>query len=228
MNNPKRRANPSAGVGTVPSSSHAVHTQKDEGEGQPDIRILSPKSPNSRTSPDKQKPGNSSFLYRPTSPLKPSSPLRARVAVTSQIQSPQQQTPGSVRKNQSQQATWRMPAAIASPTKPISSPVLARHAAPGGREPETNPSFSSTSSTTGGSAARSTRSGAGSRKLTAAAPASSTTAGKKVPSGQSSSSNNKKPTAAASRKVTATAAATPLNAEPQTATGRRTLRKRVV
>ncbi|KAL4980956.1 Borealin N terminal-domain-containing protein [Aspergillus desertorum] len=75
LKNPKRRAKPGAAAGTSRVVSQEVRGA--------DYRILSPKSSNSRTypqspllrSPEKAQP--SSYLSRPMSPLKPSSPLKS-------------------------------------------------------------------------------------------------------------------------------------------------------
>ncbi|KAF9882804.1 hypothetical protein FE257_005136 [Aspergillus nanangensis] len=218
LKNPKRRGKPGAGAGTSRVVSQEVRGN--------DYRILSPKSSNSRTYPQSplraspEKPQNSSYLARPMSPLKPSSPLKStsasvpRSAERAGIRSTKGAT-SMVGRPPSQAATKRPTSRAATATKTIRSPLPR----PATRQLERRGSVSSSASSVT-TVAKPTRTGTGARKATTASTAS--TASKKAAARNvTSSTAAKKITASTtSRKTTG-----PAGGEAPTA-GRRVLRKR--
>ncbi|KAJ5344711.1 hypothetical protein N7452_002715 [Penicillium brevicompactum] len=201
LKNPKRRVKPAAAGGASRVVSQEVRGNEN--------RILSPKSSNSRTyphSPFRASPekGHSSYLARPTSPLKPSSPLRSRGATVSAVKD---QRPPS----QTQRTTNR----AATGPKTTSRSPLPR---PATRQGERKNSTGSTASS-GTTVMKPTRTGAGARKATTASTAAA--AKKPAPRMQAASVAVKKTAnTAAMRKTTAPAAT-------ETATRTRALRKRI-
>ncbi|KAE8143404.1 Borealin N terminal-domain-containing protein [Aspergillus pseudotamarii] len=219
LKNPKRRAKPGAAAGTSRVVSQEVRGA--------DFRILSPKSSNSRTYPQSplraspEKPQNSSYLSRPMSSLKPSSPLKAAPAsLAGSLESARLRTT----KGTSSAATASRPASQAS-KRPASRATTASKTTtrsplprPATRQLERRGSVSSSTSS-GTTVTKPTRTGANARKVTAASTASST-AKKAVANSQASSATAKRNAASATRK-----AAVPAGGEAPT-TGRRVLRKR--
>ncbi|KAL2841924.1 Borealin N terminal-domain-containing protein [Aspergillus pseudoustus] len=208
LKNPKRRAKPGAAGGTSRVVSQEVRGA--------DYRILSPKSSNSRTypqsplraSPEKSQP--SSYLSRPMSPLKPSSPLKStsanrpgssRGAIPARPQSAQTTRPGS-------RAATGGPRSIRSP---LSRPAT--------RQGERRGSVSSTTSS-GTTIANTSRSTA-SRKVTTASTASAAAKKAAVARSQAPSAASKRTATSGTRKATASSAG-----GESTTGGRRTLRKR--
>jgi hypothetical protein len=201
LNNPKRRvkAGPAGGASRV--ASQEVRGNEN--------RILSPKSNNSRTyphSPFRASPekGQPSYLSRPTSPLKPSSPLRSRGATVSAVKD--QRPPSRAQKTTNRAAT--------GPKTTTRSPLPR----PATRQGERRNSASSNASS-GTTVTKPTRTGAGARKATAASSA----AAKKpaAPRMQAASMAVKKPANTASMRKTTAPAAT------ESATRTRALRKRI-
>ncbi|KAJ5371577.1 hypothetical protein N7517_003583 [Penicillium concentricum] len=199
LKNPKRRVKPAGTGGASRVASQEVRGNEN--------RILSPKSNNSRTyphSPFRTSPekGQPSYLARPTSPLKPSSPLRSRGATVSTVRD--QRPPPQVQRTTTRAATG--PKTIRSP--------LPR---PATRQGERKNSTGSTASS-GTTVTKSTRTGTGVRKPTTASVAAAT----KRPTSrmQTASMAVKNTPTAAMRKTTA-----PAVAEPATRT--RALRKRI-
>ncbi|OGE47441.1 hypothetical protein PENARI_c044G04618 [Penicillium arizonense] len=201
LNNPKRRvkAGPAGGASRV--ASQEVRGNEN--------RILSPKSINSRTyphSPFRASPekGQSSYLSRPTSPLKPSSPLRSRGATVSAVKD--QRPPSRAQKTTNRAAT--------GPKTTTRSPLPR----PATRQAERRNSASSNASS-GTTVMKPTRTGTGARKATAASSA----AAKKpaAPRMQAASMAVKKPANTASMRKTTAPAAT------ESATRTRALRKRI-
>ncbi|KAJ5153599.1 uncharacterized protein N7500_009038 [Penicillium coprophilum] len=200
LKNPKRRVKPAGAGGASRVASQEVRGNEN--------RILSPKSNNSRTyphspfraSPEKDQP---SYLARPTSPLKPSSPLRSRGATVSAVRD--QRPP-----LQAQRTTTR----AATGPKTIRSPLPR----PATRQGERKNSTGSTASS-GTTVTKSTRTGTGARKPTAASTAATT---KRPASRMQAASMAVKntPTTASMRKTTAPAVT-------ETATRTRALRKRI-
>ncbi|KAJ5463815.1 hypothetical protein N7475_008759 [Penicillium sp. IBT 31633x] len=200
IKNPKRRVKPAA-----PGGASRVASQEVRGN---ENRILSPKSNNSRTyphSPFRASPekGQPTYMSRPTSPLKPLSPLRSRGATVS---SARDQRPPS----QAQRATNR----AATGPKTIRSP-LPRPATRQGERKNSTGSTASSSTTV----IKPTRTGTGARKATTASTAAA--AKKPAPRVQAASMAVKKTaTTAAMRKTTAPPVA-------ETTTRTRALRKRI-
>ncbi|CAI7636846.1 unnamed protein product [Penicillium glandicola] len=199
LKNPKRRVNPAG-----PGGASRVASQEVRGN---ENRILSPKSNNSRTyphSPFRASPekGQSSYLARPTSPLKPSSPLRSRGTTVSAVKD---RPPSQVQRTTNRAATG---------PKTTRSPV----SRPATRQGERKNSTGSTASS-GTTVTKSTRTGTGARKATTASTAAAT---KKPTSRVQAASMSVKNTAntAAMRKTTGPAVA-------ETATRTRALRKRI-
>ncbi|KAL3453066.1 Borealin N terminal-domain-containing protein [Aspergillus insuetus] len=208
IKNPKRRVKPGAASGTSRIVSQEVRGA--------DYRILSPKSSNSRTypqsplraSPEKAQQ-SSSYLSRPMSPLKPSSPLKStsanrtgssRGAVPARPQSAQTTRPGS-------RAATGGPRSVRSP---LSRPAT--------RQGERRGSVSSSTSS-GTTVAHTVRSTA-SRKVTTASTASAAAKKVAVARAQAPSAASKRTATSGTRK-----AAAPAGGETATG-GRRTLRKR--
>lgn len=200
IKNPKRRVKPGAASGASRVASQEVRGNEN--------RILSPKSNNSRTyphSPFRASPekGQPTYLSRPTSPLKPSSPLRSRGATVSSVKDPRP-------PSQLQRATNRAATGPKSTRSPLSRPAT--------RQGERKNSTGSTASS-GTTVTKSTRNGTGPRKATNASTAAAVK--KPAPRGQVASVAVKKTaTTAAMRKTTAPAAA-------ETTTRTRALRKRI-
>ncbi|KAL3467317.1 Borealin N terminal-domain-containing protein [Aspergillus heterothallicus] len=207
LKNPKRRAKPGAAGNTSRVVSQEVRGA--------DYRILSPKSSNSRTypqsplraSPEKAQP--SSYLSRPMSPLKPSSPLKStsanrpgssRGAVPVRPQSAQTTRPGS-------RAGIGGPRSVRSP---LSRPAT--------RQGERRGSVSSSTSS-GTTVANTSRTAA--RKVTTASTASATAKKAAAARVQAPSAASKRPVMSGTRKATTSSAG-----GESTTGGRRTLRKR--
>ncbi|KAJ6172754.1 hypothetical protein N7470_001821 [Penicillium chermesinum] len=215
LKNPKRR-------GKAPAAGGASRVVSQEVRGN-DNRILSPKSLNSRnypqspfrTSPEKGQP---SYLSRPTSPFKPSSPLRAagpssrpRGATTSTVKDAWQQ-PTQAKKTTARAATGPRPARSPLPARPTTRQ--------GERKNSTGTVSSVTSS--GTTVTKPARTGTAARKATAGT-ASSTAKKPTVQRGQAASLAVKKaPSATTVRKTTAPASTTEASSR-----GTRALRKRV-
>jgi hypothetical protein len=207
LKNPKRRTK----AGTTGGTSRIV-SQEVRGA---DYRILSPKSSNSRTypqsplvrSPEKTQP--SSYLSRPMSPLKPSSPLKSTTGnyAASRTGSSRGAVPPRPPSSQTKRPASR--AATAGP-RSIRSPL----SRPGTRQTDRRGSVSSSASS--GTTVAKTSS---SRRITTASTASA--AAKKMSTARSqASAAAKKTTVSGSRKATVPAGS-------ETATGgRRVLRKR--
>ncbi|KAL3430081.1 Borealin N terminal-domain-containing protein [Aspergillus tetrazonus] len=206
LKNPKRRTK----AGTTGGTSRIV-SQEVRGA---DYRILSPKSSNSRTypqspllrSPEKAQP--SSYLSRPMSPLKPSSPLKSTTGnyAASRTGSSRGAVPPRPPSSQTKRPASR--AATAGP-RSIRSPL----SRPGTRQTDRRGSVSSSASS--GTTVAKTSS---SRRITTASTASA--AAKMSTARSQASAAAKKTTVSGSRKATVPAGS-------ETATGgRRVLRKR--
>ncbi|KAJ5887166.1 hypothetical protein N7504_011213 [Penicillium tannophilum] len=213
LQNPKRRGKAPAVGGTSRVVSQEVRGN--------DHRILSPKSLNSRTypqSPFRASPekGQPSYLSRPTSPLKPSSPLRVAPGSTTR---PRGATVSTVKDSWNQPSQARKTARAATGPKTTARSPLPR---PATRQGERKNSFSSNASS-GTTVTKPTRTGTGARKATAG---TASTAAKKptAPRVQTASLAVKKTAASAAsvRKTTAPASTTEASAR-----GTRALRKRV-
>ncbi|KAL2860921.1 uncharacterized protein BJX67DRAFT_318148 [Aspergillus lucknowensis] len=211
LKNPKRRAKHGAGAGTSRVVSQEVRGA--------DSRILSPKSSNSRTypqsplraSPEKAQP--SSYLSRPMSPLKPSSPLKSTSANLAGSRPGSSRGAAPARPPSSQTKRPASRAATAGPRSvrsPLSRPVT--------RQGERRGSVSSSASsvTTVANTARS----AASRKATTASTASATAKKATAARSQAPSAASNRGATTGTRKATV-----PAGAET-TAGGRRALRKR--
>ncbi|KAL5357421.1 Borealin N terminal-domain-containing protein [Aspergillus floccosus] len=206
LKNPKRRGKPGAGAGTSRVVSQEVRGA--------DYRILSPKSSNSRTYPQSplraspEKPQNSSYLARPMSPLKPSSPLKSTSASISRSTKGAASTSMVGRPpSQAKRPLSRTAASSKTTRSPLPRPAT--------RQLERRGSVSSSASS-GTTVAKPTRTGAGARKATTASAASATS--KKTASRNLTSASAKQTAASASRKATGPAG--------EASTGRRVLRKR--
>ncbi|BCR87375.1 uncharacterized protein ACHE_31362A [Aspergillus chevalieri] len=206
LNNPKKRGKPAAAGG--PSR---VVSQEVRGA---DYRILSPKSLNSRTYPQSpfraspEKPQQPSYLSKPMSPLKRSSPLRATTASSSGAN-------GATTKD------GRLTSQTARPgTKGLRSPLPR----PATRQRERRNSNSSNASS-GTAIVKPTKTGSGARKATNTSSTSTTAAAKKT-----AAVRNQVPSSTTKKTTTATATAgkrAPTPAGEAQAAGRRALRKRV-
>ncbi|KAJ5547366.1 hypothetical protein N7494_004951 [Penicillium frequentans] len=212
LQNPKRRGKAPAVGGTSRVVSQEVRGN--------DHRILSPKSLNSRTypqSPFRASPekGQPSYLSRPTSPLKPSSPLRVAPSSTTR---PRGATVSTVKDSWNQPSQARKTARAATGPKTTARSPLPR---PATRQGERKNSFSSNASS-GTTVTKPTRTGTGARKATAGT--ASTAAKKPTARAQTASLAVKKTAASAAsvRKTTAPASTTEASAR-----GTRALRKRV-
>jgi hypothetical protein len=200
LKNPKRRVKPATAGGASRVVSQEVRGNEN--------RILSPKSNNSRTyphSPFRASPekGQPSYLSRPTSPLKPSSPLRSRGATVSAVKD---QRPPS----QASRPTNRAATGPKTARSPLPRPAT--------RQGERKNSVDSTASS-GTTVTKPTRTGAGARKATTASTAAA--AKKPAPRLQAASVAVKKTANTASMRKTTAPAAT------ETATRTRALRKRI-
>ncbi|KAL2817433.1 hypothetical protein BDW59DRAFT_152628 [Aspergillus cavernicola] len=214
LKNPKRRTKPAGAAGTSRVVSQEVRGA--------DYRILSPKSSNSRTYPQSplraspEKPPTSSYLSRPMSPLKPSSPLKSaagNLAGSRPGSSRGVAPPSTTRPPSSQSRRPTSRAATAGP-RSIRSPL----SRPATRQAERRDSVSSSTSS-GTTIANTTRTGAA-RKVTTASNASA--AAKK-----STIARSQAPSVSANRSVTSgTRKATAPTGGETTTGGRRVLRKR--
>ncbi|CAG7915773.1 unnamed protein product [Penicillium olsonii] len=199
LKNPKRRVKPAAAGGASRVVSQEVRGNEN--------RILSPKSNNSRTyphSPFRASPekGQPSYLSRPTSPLKPLSPLRSRGATVSAVKD-------SRPPSQTQRPTNRAATGPKSGHSPLPRPAT--------RQGERKNSTGSTASS--GTTVRGPSRTGGARKATTASTAAA--AKKPAPRMQAASVAVKKTANnTAMRKTTAPAAT-------ETATRTRALRKRI-
>ncbi|KAL5338911.1 Borealin N terminal-domain-containing protein [Aspergillus crustosus] len=213
LKNPKRRTKPAAAAGTSRVVSQEVRGA--------DYRILSPKSSNSRTYPQSplraspEKPQPSSYLSRPMSPLKPSSPLKSTTGNLASSRPGSSRGTAPVRPPSSRS---ERPASRAATTGPrsIRSPLSQR---PATRQGDRRGSMSSSTSS-GTTVANTTKTGT-TRKVTTASTAS--TAAKKAAAARAQA-----PSAASKRSVTSGTrkATTSTTAGETTTAGRRTLRKR--
>ncbi|KAL4806322.1 Borealin N terminal-domain-containing protein [Aspergillus unguis] len=207
LKNPKRRTKAGAAAGTSRVVSQEVRGA--------DSRILSPKSSNSRTYPQSplraspEKGQSSSYLSRPMSPLKPSSPLKSTTGNYARPGSSRSAAPSRPASAQSKRPASR--AATAGP-KSIRSPL----SRPGTRQTERRGSVSSSTSS-GTTVATTSKSN---RKVTTASTASSAARKATAARSQASSAAGKKAAASESRKTTAS-----VSSETTTG-GRRVLRKR--
>lgn len=208
MKNPKRR-------GKAPAAGGASRVVSQEVRGN-DHRILSPKSLNSRTyphSPFRASPekGHPSYLSRPTSPLKPSSPLRAAGPGAR----PRGATISAPKDNYPQSPVKKTTARAATGPRSVRSPLPRPATRQGERKNSTGTVSSTTSSST--NVAKPTRT-TGIRKATAGTAAA--TKKPAVPRTQTASLAVKKSTnPTTARKTTA-----PASTEATRAT--RALRKR--
>lgn len=199
LKNPKRRVKPAGPGGASRMASQEVRGNEN--------RILSPKSNNSRTyphSPFRASPekGQPSYLARPTSPLKPSSPLRSRGHTVSAVKD---QRPPS----QAQRTATRAATGPKTTRSPLSRPAT--------RQGERKNSTGSTASS-GTTVTKSTRTGTGARKATTASAAAAKRPASRAQAASMAVKNT--PTTAAMRKTTAPAVT-------ETATRTRALRKRI-
>ncbi|KAL2216454.1 Borealin N terminal-domain-containing protein [Thermoascus aurantiacus ATCC 26904] len=225
---PKKRVKPGATTG--PGPSRAVSQAMREAEA----KILSPKSSNSRTyphsplknSPEKQQ-HHLSYMSRPASPLKPSSPLKATPVVAGTVESARaRSTKGTAttatkdNKTPSQPKKTATRPAAKTAAASVKSPRLATHQQQD-RRISTGTTASNVSS--GTTIVKSSRTAATTKK-TGTATSTSASATKKTTVARSqaatATSAAKKTTAAAAKKAAATTAAEPA------AAGRRVLRKR--
>ncbi|KAL4885206.1 Borealin N terminal-domain-containing protein [Aspergillus karnatakaensis] len=208
LKNPKRRAKPGAAAGTS-----RVVSQEVRGD-----RILSPKSSNSRTYPQSplraspEKPQPSSYLSRPMSPLKPSSPLKSTTGnfTGGRPGSSRGAAPARPPSSRSERPASR--AATAGP-RSIRSPLSQRSVT---RQGERRGSFSSSTSS-GTTVANNTKTA---RKATTASTASAAAKKAAAVRGQAPSAASKRGATSETRKATASTAG------EATTAGRRTLRKR--
>ncbi|RAL04630.1 uncharacterized protein BO80DRAFT_373966 [Aspergillus ibericus CBS 121593] len=219
LKNPKRRGKPGAAAGTS-----RVVSQEMRGA---DYRILSPKTSNSRTYPQSplraspEKPTNSSYLARPMSPLKPSSPLKSTsasipgMANNARIQ-PMKSASASIRDNRPPSQAKRPVSRAATGTKAMRSPLPR----PATRQLERRGSVSSSASS-GTTVAKPTRTGTGARKATTASTSSATAKKTTIARSQATSAAAKRNTTSATSKR----APTPAGGDAPTA-ARRVLRKR--
>lgn len=185
-----------------------------------DHRILSPKSLNSRTYPQSPFPASSdkgqpSYLSRPTSPLKPSSPLRAAGAGAR----PPGATTSTAKDNYPPSQAKKTTARAATGPRAVKSP-LPRPATRQGHERKNSTGTVSSTASSGTTVQKPTRTGTNARKATAGTTSAAT---KKptVPRAQAASLAVKKSTNPATvRKTTAPASTT------EATTRTRALRKR--
>ncbi|KAF7716529.1 Uncharacterized protein PECH_005184 [Penicillium ucsense] len=212
LKNPKRRgkAPPASGTSRIVSQEMRSNNH----------RILSPKSSNSRTypqSPFRASPekGQPSYLSRPISPLKPSSPLRAPAPGSR----PRGATTSNVRDVPLSSQIKKTTARSATGPRAVNSPLPR----PATRQGERKNSFSSTTSS-GTTVAKQNKPGLVGRKATTGTAAS--TKKPPVPRAHAASLAVKKPTAAtaasAVRKTTA-----PASTLESSTRATRALRKRV-
>ncbi|RAH49691.1 uncharacterized protein BO95DRAFT_511454 [Aspergillus brunneoviolaceus CBS 621.78] len=232
LKNPKRRAKPGAAAGT----SRVV---SQEMRGANDYRILSPKTSNSRTYPQSplrvaspEKPNHhphptSSYLSRPMSPLKPSSPLKGTSASMPGLRSVRgTNAPSTSVVRPSSQAATRRPASRAATTtsKTLRSPLPR----PATRQVDRRDSVSSSASSGTTVAAKPTRTLTGSKKSAGGATASATasSATRKNTGGRTQASAAVAAKRNAASGTTTKRATTPAGGEAAPAAGRRVLRKR--
>ncbi|KAJ5091096.1 hypothetical protein NUU61_005966 [Penicillium alfredii] len=220
LKNPKRRGKPGPAAGASRVVSQDVRNN--------DQRILSPKSLNSRTyphSPFRASPekGQTSYLSRPVSPVKPSSPLRTAGASgwDSTQGRPRGATTSTVKDNRPPSQAKKTTTRAATGPKTIRSPLPR----PATRQNERKNSTGTVSSvaSSGTTVLKSSRTGTG---ATRKATTGTTAATKKptIPRTQTASLAVKKTAnpAATARKTTAPASTT-----EGAARGTRALRKRV-
>ncbi|PLN75417.1 hypothetical protein BDW42DRAFT_180765 [Aspergillus taichungensis] len=216
LKNPKRRGKPGAAGG-----ASRVVSQEVRGT---DYRILSPKSNNSRTYPQSplraspEKPQNASYLSRPMSPLKPSSPLKSTSA---SMPGPPSGARARATRGVPSTTSSRPPSQAARPgsragatSRMIRSPL----SRPATRQLERRGSVSSTSSTA--TVAKPTKTGTGARKATAASAVNSSAKKTTVARNQGALAASKRNTASTTRKATTSTTA------DAPATKQRALRKR--
>ncbi|KAJ5900138.1 hypothetical protein N7495_004882 [Penicillium taxi] len=205
LKNPKRRVNPTAG------GPSRVVSQEMRGN---DNRILSPKSSNSRTYPQSPfhtspEKGQPSYLARPMSPLKPTSPLRA----AGPSSRPRGATTSTVRDN------WQQPTGKKATSRAATGPKSVRSPPPRSatRQGERKNSISSVTST-GTTVMKPIRTGAGARKNAAGTTSANTVKKPAIP---------RAPAASLALKRPATAPGMRKNTAPEPSRGTRALRKRV-
>ncbi|KAL1846146.1 hypothetical protein Plec18170_009379 [Paecilomyces lecythidis] len=210
---PKKRGNPKAMAGPSRVISQTMR--------EADAKILSPKSNNSRTyavSPLKASPEKHhlSYMSRPVSPFKPSSPNKPGAVVAAMVENARARAkdtassrpPSQAKKTTTRPASRAIPSSVKSPVRPAT------------RQQDRTISSATTASnaSSGTTVVRSTRTGAGTRKAGPTAATKKTVARSQAATATSAA---KKTTAAASRKA---GTATPVSETP--ATGRRVLRRR--
>ncbi|KAL1964836.1 hypothetical protein VTN77DRAFT_6338 [Rasamsonia byssochlamydoides] len=217
LDNPKKRGNPNVAAG----QSRAVSQVLRDAEA----KILSPKSSNSRTyhqsplitSPSKPQQ-QTSYLSRPASPLKPSSPLKAMIENARRTETKTVSPATTTSKTKAASQTKKTTAKAA--TKPTAASVRSP-ARPATRQERTVSTGTTSSNLSSGTTiVKSTRSGAAAKRTGTATP-SSTTAAKRTTVARSQG-----PTAAATAKKTAAASKKAVTVVDPPASGR-VLRKRV-
>ncbi|BCS30073.1 uncharacterized protein APUU_80376S [Aspergillus puulaauensis] len=208
LKNPKRRGK----TGATPGTSRVV-SQEVRGA---DYRILSPKSSNSRTYPQSplraspEKGQSSSYLSRPMSPLKPSSPLKSTTGNLGSARPGSSRGAAPARPPSSQTKRPASRAATAGP-RSVRSPL----SRPGTRQTDRRGSVSSTTSS--GTTVTNTKAAPSRKATTASSAARKATAARS----QAPSATSKKSAASGARKATTSSAG-----GETTTGGRRTLRKR--
>ncbi|OJJ04369.1 hypothetical protein ASPVEDRAFT_136088 [Aspergillus versicolor CBS 583.65] len=208
LKNPKRRGK----TGATPGTSRVV-SQEVRGA---DYRILSPKSSNSRTYPQSplraspEKGQSSSYLSRPMSPLKPSSPLKSTTGNLGSARPGSSRGAAPARPPSSQTMRPASRAATAGP-RSVRSPL----SRPGTRQTDRRGSVSSTTSS--GTTVTNTKAAPSRKATTASSAARKATAARS----QAPSATSKKTAASGTRKATTSS----VGGETTTG-GRRTLRKR--
>ncbi len=208
LKNPKRRGK----TGATPGTSRVV-SQEVRGA---DYRILSPKSSNSRTYPQSplraspEKGQSSSYLSRPMSPLKPSSPLKSTTGNLGGARPGSSRGAAPARPPSSQTKRPASRAATAGP-RSVHSPL----SRPGTRQTDRRGSISSTTSS--GTTVTNTNAAPSRKATTASSAARKATAARS----QAPSAASKKTAASGARKATTSSAG-----GETTTGGRRTLRKR--
>ncbi|OKL58349.1 hypothetical protein UA08_06008 [Talaromyces atroroseus] len=192
LENPKKRGNPAAS-GQPRSVSQVLRDAES--------KVLSPKSSNSRTykqSPLITSPTKASYLSRPASPLKPSSPLKAMIedarARTTRTETKKPSPPASVRRTKATAQTKRTATKSANPV-PVKSP-----ARPATRQQDRHMSSSTTSSnaSSGTTIVKATRKAQRATATTSSAAAKRTTVARSQ--GPTAAANAKR-AAATTRKV---------------------------
>ncbi|KAL1984408.1 hypothetical protein VTN96DRAFT_9187 [Rasamsonia emersonii] len=225
LDNPKKRGNPNVAAGQSRAVSQVLRGAE--------AKILSPKSSNSRTyhqsplitSPSKpQQPA--SYLSRPASPLKPSSPLKAMIesarARTTKDMASEAKKASPVATTKKAKATSQTKKTTAKTTTKPTAASAKSPARPATRQQDRTTSTSTISSniSSGTTIVKSTRAGAAAKRTGAATPASTTAKKTTVARSQGpTAAATAKKTAAAGRKVAA-------GGDPPSASGR-VLRRRV-